>query len=165
MHNSLLLISVAENKAYSQPTVNNSDSSPSFTFIPCVTNPGPKRDHFFSFLAHVGVYLQLCVKRKMCVCFMFNALFTNEWVLHFERLSSNPHGRIETLKQPNEWLCMQIVYMTVHMTIKVLKHNFKTPIYPSNQYFKDYTNRSISFMQRTHFFVYVSPSGKHVFSL
>lgn len=39
MHNSLLLISLTENKAYSLPTVNTSDISPSFTFKPCLTHP------------------------------------------------------------------------------------------------------------------------------
>lgn len=97
MHNSLLLISVAENKAYFQPTGNNSDSSPSFTFIPCVTHPEPKGDHFFSFLAHVGIYLKLYRKRKMCLmlylqmseCYIFSV---------FLQIRSHIHGRIEALK-------------------------------------------------------------------
>lgn len=68
MHNSLLLISVAENKAYSQPTVNNSDSSPSFAFIPCVTHPGPKGDLFFFFFGRCwSLPATLCKKKNACV--------------------------------------------------------------------------------------------------
>lgn len=50
MHNLLLLISLAENKADSQPTVNNPDSSPIFNFYTMLSRL------LFSGL-HVGAYL------------------------------------------------------------------------------------------------------------
>lgn len=57
-----------------QPTVNNSDSSPSFTSTPRLTQPGPQGDHFSRFvLEHIRVYLQLYLTKGKCA---HSALFT-----------------------------------------------------------------------------------------
>lgn len=77
MHNLLLLISLAGNKAYSQPTVNNSDSSPSFTFAVSHSSWALRRSLFQFVLEHVGVYLELYLtKENVCApCVILCARF------------------------------------------------------------------------------------------